>query len=80
MVIHMTAFWVIGIPLGYLLTFGIGAFEGLGVRGYWIALIIALTITALALQFLFTRTSNSQVIQKRLSKQNDPFKDDELIL
>lgn len=81
MIIHMAAFWVVGIPLGYLLTFGTGRFAGLGVQGYWIALIIALTITALALHFLFKRTSNSQVIQQPLSLQNeDQFKSDELIL
>jgi MATE family multidrug resistance protein len=61
MIIHMTAFWVVGIPLGYLLTFGVGNFQGLGVRGYWIALIIALSITALALYFLFRRTANSKI-------------------
>ncbi|PRC92202.1 MATE family efflux transporter [Solimicrobium silvestre] len=62
MMIHMTAFWIIGMPLGYLLTFGTDTYPGLGVRGYWIALIIALTFTALALQFLFRRTSHSQLI------------------
>lgn len=81
MIIHMTAFWAIGIPLGYLLTFGVGNFQGIGVRGYWIALIIALTITALALQFLFRRTSHSQVAQQRLSEQEaNQFTSEELIL
>jgi len=63
MMIHMTAFWVIGIPLGYLLTFGTDRHPGLGVRGYWIALIIALTFTAVALQFLFRRTSRRLLLQ-----------------
>ena len=63
MVIHMTAFWVIGMPLGYLLTFGTEQYPGLGVRGYWIALIIALTCTALALQFLFRRASRQLQLQ-----------------
>ncbi|MET3107205.1 MATE family multidrug resistance protein [Oxalobacteraceae bacterium GrIS 2.11] len=68
MVIHMTAFWLIGMPLGYLLTFGTADFEGMGVRGYWIALIIALTLTALSLQYLFRRTSHKLFIQQ----QNQP--------
>ena len=63
MMIHMTAFWAIGMPLGYLLTFGTAGHAGLGVRGYWIALIIALTVTALALQFLFRRTSRKLLQQ-----------------
>ncbi len=57
MIIHLTAFWIVGLPLGYLLTFGTAQHPGLGVRGYWIALIIALTCTALALQYLFRRAS-----------------------
>lgn len=63
MLIHLTAFWVIGMPVGYLLTFGTGQFPGLGVRGYWIALIIALTLTALALQYLFIRASRQLQLQ-----------------
>ncbi len=63
MVIHMTSFWVIGMPLGYFLTYGVGTFAGLGVSGYWVALIIALTCTALALQFLFRRTSSKLITQ-----------------
>lgn len=67
MMIHMTAFWVIGMPLGYLLTFGTAHFAGLGIRGYWFALIIALTCTALALQYLFRRTSQRLYLQQRLN-------------
>ena len=62
MMIHMTAFWVIGMPVGYFLTFGVGSYQGLGVRGYWIALIVALTFTALALQLLFRRTSRKLLV------------------
>jgi len=65
MMIHMTAFWVIGMPLGYLLTFGTKNFAGLGVRGYWVALIIALTFTALSLQFLFRRTSQKLFLKQQ---------------
>ena len=64
MMIHMTAFWIIGMPLGYLLTFGTTELHGMGVRGYWIALIIALTFTALSLQYLFRRTSH-QLLQQQ---------------
>ena len=56
MIVHLTAFWLIGMPLGYILTFGTSRFSGLGVQGYWIGLIVALTFAALLLQFLFHRT------------------------
>ncbi len=63
MMIHMTAFWIIGMPLGYALTFGVSDLHitGMGVRGYWIGLIIALTFTAISLQWLFQRTSKQQL-------------------
>lgn len=66
MVIHMTAFWFVGIPVGYVLTFGLGRFHGMGVRGYWIALIVGLTLTAIALQILFRRAS------RRLQQEHHP--------
>ncbi len=59
MMLYMAAFWVIAIPTGYLLTFGVGTFQGIGVKGYWIGLIIGLTIAALSLQILFQRISNA---------------------
>ena len=69
MMIHMAAFWLIGMPLGYLLTFGAGNMPGLGIRGYWLALIIALTVTALSLQYLFTRTSRKLLLAHRTEQQ-----------
>lgn len=61
MLIHLTAFWVIGIPLGYLLTFGTSTLPGYGVQGYWIALVAALTCAALSLMALFRRVSLKQL-------------------
>ena len=66
MIVHLTAFWLIGMPLGYLLTFGAAGFSGIGVQGYWGGLIIALTFAALFLQLLFRRT-HQQFQQKRPS-------------
>lgn len=67
MIIHMTAFWIIGMPLGYVLTFGFKfsdfSIDPMGVRGYWIGLIIALTFTALSLQLLFRRTSQRYILR-----------------
>ncbi len=58
LIIHLTAFWVIGIPLGYALTFGIGPFKPHGPAGYWLALVIALTFAAIALYTFFRRIAN----------------------
>ncbi|QLG87045.1 MATE family efflux transporter [Chitinibacter bivalviorum] len=57
MLLHMTAFWVIGLPLGYALAFGIGPIAAHGAQGFWIALVIALTFAALSLLWLFRRVS-----------------------
>jgi MATE family multidrug resistance protein len=57
MLLHITAFWVIGIPLGYALAFGLGPFSPLGAKGFWIALVLALTFAALSLLWLFRRVS-----------------------
>lgn len=49
MQIHLAAFWVIGIPGGYLLAFK----AGLGAAGFWLALVLALAFAAGALVWLF---------------------------
>ncbi len=61
--IHLTAFWVIGIPLGYALTFGVGPFSPHGPAGYWLALVIALTFAAIALYAFFQRISKRALTQ-----------------
>ncbi len=63
MIIHLASFWLIGMPLGYLLTFGTLYSAPMGVRGYWIGLIVALTFAALALQFLFRRTNRAITLE-----------------
>ncbi|SMC26861.1 multidrug resistance protein, MATE family [Andreprevotia lacus DSM 23236] len=55
MQIHLAAFWVIGIPGGYLLAFN----AGLGAAGFWIALVLALAFAAGALVWLFHKRSKA---------------------
>ncbi|WP_373975975.1 MATE family efflux transporter [Chitinibacter sp. SCUT-21] len=57
MLLHITAFWLIGIPLGYAMAFGLGPFEEMGAKGFWVALVIALTFAALSLLYLFRKVS-----------------------
>ncbi|KAF0814605.1 Multidrug resistance protein NorM [Andreprevotia sp. IGB-42] len=53
MLIHLAAFWVIGIPGGYVLAFHLGY----GAAGFWFALVLALSFAASALVWLFHRHS-----------------------
>ncbi|MBK5280072.1 MAG: MATE family efflux transporter [Bacteroidia bacterium] len=48
------AYWVIALPLGYVLAFPLG----LGANGIWIGLSIGLTLTATAIVFRFHHLSN----------------------
>jgi multidrug resistance protein, MATE family len=41
------AYWIIGLPLGYLLAFK----NGFGAQGIWIGLLIGLTVTAVSMYF-----------------------------
>lgn len=57
MVAYILAFWLVGLPLGYLLTYGFGGWPGWGAQGYWLALVVALALIALSLLWLFRRVS-----------------------
>jgi MATE family multidrug resistance protein len=68
MVIHLTAFWGFALPLGY--TLGIAPDwlpfkpdQPMAARGFWIALILGLTIAALGLVGLLRRVARSQLVQ-----------------
>jgi MATE family multidrug resistance protein len=49
------AYWVIGLPLGYLLGFPLN----LGANGIWTGLLIGLTVTALAMYWRFNRLTKN---------------------
>jgi len=51
MVCHFLAYWLIGLPLGYVLCFNFG----MGVEGLWIGLSLALILIGLALLFVWMR-------------------------
>jgi len=66
MVIHLTAFWVFSLPLGYAL--GIAPTwlawapaRPMGAQGFWIALVVGLTIAALGLVWLLRRVALSRL-------------------
>jgi len=51
--IVVVAYWLVGLPLGYLLTFR----SGLGARGMWVGMIAGLTVAAVLLAARFLRVS-----------------------
>ncbi|WP_028454674.1 MATE family efflux transporter [Chitinilyticum litopenaei] len=57
MIAYILAFWLVGLPLGYALTYGWPGWAGWGAPGYWLALVLALAIIALALWWLFARVA-----------------------
>lgn len=53
-VISLVAYWVIGLPVGYILCFK----AGFGVSGIWTGLLIGLSVAAILLFFRFKMLSN----------------------
>lgn len=49
MFIAMVAYWILGLPIGYVLCFGAGPVAGLGVQGFWWGLVAGLATAAVAL-------------------------------
>lgn len=67
MVIHLTAFWLVSLPLGYALGVAprwlgwAAPASPMGAPGFWIALVLGLTIAALGLVALLRRVARSQI-------------------
>jgi MATE family multidrug resistance protein len=66
MVIHITAFWIFALPLGCILGLAPEWFpwrpaQPLQAQGFWIALVVGLTVAAIGLAFLLR-----QVAQRHL--------------
>jgi len=63
--VTLIAYWVIGLPLGYLLAFEFGYAE----KGIWYGLLIGLSLTAVLLYFRFRKLSRTRI---RLSQPTLP--------
>ncbi|NRA82545.1 MAG: MATE family efflux transporter [Gammaproteobacteria bacterium] len=55
MYICTIAYWLVGFPVGYILA----EYFGMGITGYWVALITGLTLAALLLTYRFFRFTNN---------------------
>jgi MATE family multidrug resistance protein len=67
MVIHLTAFWVFALPLGCVLGLAPDWLpwrpaEPMQAQGFWMALVVGLTVAAVALSVLLHRVSHRQVL------------------
>ncbi|HET7313685.1 MATE family efflux transporter [Salinisphaera sp.] len=61
MVVTVFAYWMVGLGTGYMLGEGWpGLFAGLGVYGYWIGLIVGLSVAALLLGWRLRHTADSR--------------------
>jgi multidrug resistance protein, MATE family len=66
MVIHLTAFWVFSLPLGYVLGLAPGwapwaPAQPMAAQGFWIALVLGLTIAAIGLTVLLRHVARSRI-------------------
>lgn len=66
MVIHLTAFWVFSLPLGYCLGLAPSWMpwtptQPMAAQGFWISLIVGLTIAAFGLTLLLRRVARSRL-------------------
>lgn len=60
MLIILLSFWVVALPVGYLLTFTEFFGKNLGAAGFWIALIIGLAIASVLLSWRLVRVSGQR--------------------
>ncbi len=67
MIIMLLSFWVIGVPLGYILTFTDWLFPAMGAAGFWIGLIAGLSHAAFWLLIRLIRVSRKQISPATLS-------------
>lgn len=65
--VTLMAYWVIGLPLGYVLAFEFGWAE----KGVWIGLLIGLTITAVMLLYRFHQLSKKKIKQQSIQITQD---------
>ncbi|SEF88041.1 MATE family efflux transporter [Algoriphagus boritolerans] len=64
--VTLMAYWILGLPLGYLFAFELGMEE----KGIWYGLLIGLSITALLLFYRFHTLSKKRLLEKPIvSKQ-----------
>jgi len=77
MVIHLTAFWGLCLPLGCVLGLAPAWLpwhppQAPGAQGFWIALVVGLSIAALALLWLLHRLSMQWMLRAESTLERTP--------
>jgi len=64
LVVTLLAYWVVALPAGAMLGFGVGGAPQLGVSGFWLGLIIGLVVVALTLggRFLWLSARDDRIL------------------
>ena len=73
--IAMFSYWLVGLPLGSVLAFGIGDFAGLGVYGFWWGLVGGLATASCILITRLIRLSRDRERVIRLASRTDTVMD-----
>jgi len=60
-IVTLVAYWVIGLPLGYILAFSFGMEE----LGIWVGLLIGLTVTGIMLLYRFHKLSQRLLLSQK---------------
>lgn len=71
MVFSLVGYWVLALPMGYLLATGFFTGQALGVYGYWLGITAGLAVVALMVSFRLRSLSGDAVKIRRMSQQGD---------
>jgi len=76
MVIHLVAFWGLSLPLGCVLGLSpawlpVGPAQPMGAHGFWIALVVALTVAALGLTALLHGVASRHLLRSNHARLPD---------
>ena len=68
MIIHLTAFWLVSLPLGCVLGLAPSWLpwhptEAMAAQGFWIALVVGLTVAAVGLVWLLRKVAREHLSQ-----------------
>lgn len=69
MILATISYWALGMPVGYVLAFGIGTFDGFGAIGFWYGLVFGLFVSAV-LQFIRLRWVTKNATQFVSTKES----------
>jgi len=67
MLVALFCYWVVALPVGVSLGFGLFGLPEMGVYGFWTALVVGLSLAAVVLMRRFNRLSRTPALIKTLA-------------